>query len=337
MEWALKDLPGVSDLVEFESRLNHVLPKYEDTVICAYDYARFSPAAVADILRTHPMVMIGGILQENPCYVPPEELLQELRERIAYRNRRKELEAAALIQQGLIAVKIPQVPFAVVSGANVPCMEIGGDFFSVTALDEGVVLTIADVSGKGIAAAIMASLLQGMIHEGLLSRASLPDIARGVNEFFCARDLCSKYATLVIARVQPTGELEYLNCAHVPPLIVTARGSVMRLRESNLPVGLLPHASYESATARLRAGNSLILVTDGVTEAQSPAGDFFGDERLETCARRETAAEQVVGSVRLFQAGRPMDDDCTVVELTYLGAARNQEKLRAEVTDSCFQ
>jgi len=341
MEWALKDLPGVSDLVEFESRLNHVLPKYEDTVICAYDYARFSAPAVADILRTHPMVLIGGVLQENPCYVPPEELLLELRERIAYRNRRKELEAAAHIQQGLMAVKLPHLPFAVVSGANAPCTEIGGDFFSATAIDEGVVVTIADVSGKGISAAIMASLLQGMIHEGLTFPASLPDIARRVNEFFCERDLCSKYATLVIARVQPGGELEYLNCAHVPPLIAKARGRVVRLRESNLPLGLLPNAKYESATARLRAGDRLILVTDGVTEAQSPAGDFFGDERLETCAGEQTSAEQVIRSVHLFRAGRPMDDDCTVVELSYLGAlpqrGQNEEKLKAEVLDSCFQ
>jgi len=111
----------------------------------------------------------------------------ELRERIAYRNRRKELEAAALIQRGLMAVRIPQLSFAVVSGANAPCTEIGGDFFSVSAIDEGVAVTIADVSGKGISAAIMASLLQGMIHEGLTSRASFPDIARRVNKCFCER------------------------------------------------------------------------------------------------------------------------------------------------------
>jgi len=153
--------------------------------------------------------------------------------------------------------------------------------------------------------------------------------------------LCSKYATLVFARVQPGGELEYLNCGHVPPLIAISRGSVVRLRESNLPLGLLPNAKYESATARLRAGDRLILVTDGVTEAQSPAGDFFGDERLETCAGEQTSAEQVIRSVHLFRAGRPIDDDCTVVELSYLGArpqrGQNEEKLRAEVLDSCFQ
>lgn len=81
MEWALEDLPGVHDIVEYETRLNHVLPKYHDPVICTYDLSRFDGSLVMDILRTHPMTIIGGILQENPFYVPPDEMLKELGER----------------------------------------------------------------------------------------------------------------------------------------------------------------------------------------------------------------------------------------------------------------
>src|ERR1700730_6561735 len=95
----------------------------------------------------------------------------------------QELEAAAIIQQGLMAVTIPQLPFAVVAGRNIPCSEIGGGFLSVTAIDAGVVVAIADVCGKGISAAIMASQLQGMIHEDLLSRVPLAEIARRANQF----------------------------------------------------------------------------------------------------------------------------------------------------------
>jgi hypothetical protein len=83
MEWALEDLPGVHDIVEYETRLNHVLPKYPDPVVCTYDLARFEASVVVDIMRTHPMVIIGGILQENPFYVPPDEMLRELKERAA--------------------------------------------------------------------------------------------------------------------------------------------------------------------------------------------------------------------------------------------------------------
>jgi hypothetical protein len=81
MEWALVDLPGVEDLIEFETRVNYVVPKYDDTVICAYDLGKFGASIVMYALRTHPVVIIGGLLQENPFFVPPDQLLRELRER----------------------------------------------------------------------------------------------------------------------------------------------------------------------------------------------------------------------------------------------------------------
>jgi hypothetical protein len=81
MEWALVDLPGVDDLIEFETRVNYVVPKYENTVICAYDLTRFGASVAMDALRTHPAVIIGGLLQENPFFVSPEQLLLEIRAR----------------------------------------------------------------------------------------------------------------------------------------------------------------------------------------------------------------------------------------------------------------
>jgi hypothetical protein len=81
MDWALVDLPGVEELIEFETRVNYVVPKYDDMVICAYDLAKFGASAVIYALRTHPVVIIGGLLQENPFFVPPDQLLLEIRER----------------------------------------------------------------------------------------------------------------------------------------------------------------------------------------------------------------------------------------------------------------
>ena len=81
MEWALEDRPGVADIVEYESRLNYILPKYDDTVVCTYDLGRFSAATVMDILRTHPMVIVGEMMQENPFYTPPDDFLRELEAR----------------------------------------------------------------------------------------------------------------------------------------------------------------------------------------------------------------------------------------------------------------
>jgi hypothetical protein len=81
MEWALADLPGVDDLIEFETRVNDVVPKYQNAVICAYDLTKFGASVVMDALRTHPVVIIGGLLQENPFFVSPDQFLLEIRGR----------------------------------------------------------------------------------------------------------------------------------------------------------------------------------------------------------------------------------------------------------------
>jgi hypothetical protein len=81
MEWALVDLPGAEDLIEFETRVNYVVPKYDDMVICVYDLSKFNATVVMDALRTHPVVIVGGLLQENPFFVPPDQFLLEIRER----------------------------------------------------------------------------------------------------------------------------------------------------------------------------------------------------------------------------------------------------------------
>lgn len=83
MEWSLEDFPGTDDIVEYESRLNDVTARFDDVVVCSYDLNRFSASVVMDILRTHPQVIVGGILQENPFYVPPQQFLEELRARTA--------------------------------------------------------------------------------------------------------------------------------------------------------------------------------------------------------------------------------------------------------------
>ena len=89
MEWALLDKPGVDDLLEYETRLNYVLPKYDDAVICTYDLTKIRSAVAMDILRTHPVVIMGGLLHDNPFFVPPDQFLLEIRERRVDRQERK--------------------------------------------------------------------------------------------------------------------------------------------------------------------------------------------------------------------------------------------------------
>jgi hypothetical protein len=86
MEWSLLDKLGVDDLLEYETRLNYVIPKYDDAVICTYDLSKFGASVVIDALRTHPVVLIGGLLQENPFFVPPDQFLLEIREQRSARK-----------------------------------------------------------------------------------------------------------------------------------------------------------------------------------------------------------------------------------------------------------
>jgi len=121
-----------------------------------------------------------------------------------------------------------------------------------------------------------------------------------------------------VAHLKASGSMEFINCGHVQPLLVS-NGAVTRFEESNLPVGLLPAAAYATSRRTLQPGDHLILVTDGVTEAEDPNGEFFGSERLEKAVAAAAPFDEVFNAVRSFCAGTPLGDDCTVLELTYQG------------------
>jgi serine phosphatase RsbU (regulator of sigma subunit) len=235
------------------------------------------------------------------------------------RRYQQELSIAASIQQRLMQVKIPEVPFAQLRGKNLSCKEIGGDFFDAVNTKEGLAVVLADVSGKGVSAALLASTLQGMIYSHLTAGVSLSEVVTAVNRFFTEKMGGEKYATVLLARLRRDGELEYVNCGHVPPLLVCGT-EVLRPPHGNVPVGLLPDARFESATCQMKSGDRFILVTDGVTEAENAMGEFFDDPRLEAAAAKSPTLEGIFSAVTEFCAGNPLNDDCTVVELRYASA-----------------
>ncbi len=258
-----------------------------------------------DILRT--IATEAAALVENAFLVQAEE---------AARRYQQELAIAASIQQRLMQVNIPDVPYARIKATNVPCKEIGGDFFDVISTEDALNVIVADVCGKGISAALLASILQGMVYLQLVQNVPLDQIAAAANRFLCEKSIGEKYATMLVARLHPDGTLEYVNCGHVPPLLVTADG-VNRPTNSNLPVGLLPGVSYESACLQLKRGERLVVVTDGVTEAENAGGEFFGDDRLQELLAGAARFEDVLNTVTTFCAGTALSDDCTVLDLTY--------------------
>jgi serine phosphatase RsbU (regulator of sigma subunit)/pSer/pThr/pTyr-binding forkhead associated (FHA) protein len=277
---------------------------YMDSRFASGDISRVS----SDILRA--IATEAASLIENARLVQAED---------AARRYQQELSIAARIQQRLMAVTIPEVPFARLGGRNLSCKEIGGDFFDAVNTKEGLAVVLADVSGKGVSAALLASTLQGMIYSQLHAGMGLREIVTAVNSFFTHKEIGEKYATLVIARLRPDGELEYVNCGHVQPLLIFGNREVVRPAHGNMPVGLIADAVYESDRAYLHPGDRLVLVTDGVTEAENRSGDFFDNERLEAVAARSQGLEDIFAAVTEFCNGQPLNDDCTVVELLYTG------------------
>jgi sigma-B regulation protein RsbU (phosphoserine phosphatase) len=225
----------------------------------------------------------------------------------------EELKIASDIQQGLMRVRIPELKFARVEAHSLPCKGIGGDFYDVVCMDDGLYIVVADISGKGLSAAILGSTLQGLIYAQLLARQPLAQIAQLTNQFICHKNI-GKYATLVLMRLTAGGEIEYINCGHVQPLIQSGEG-VSPLRNSNLPVGLIASAGYESEQLQIKPGERIVIVTDGVTEAETSHGEAYGDDRLRGLIDRGATLAMILEDVNTFAGGAQLEDDCTLLEI----------------------
>ena len=229
------------------------------------------------------------------------------------RRAQEELEIASRIQQSLMPRQLPATTYAKISARFVPCKEVGGDFYDVVATEDHIDVVIADVSGKGVAAAMLAQTLQGMVYAQMLSEQPLDAIAMMLNRFICTKDV-GKYATMIILRLSKDGWLEYINCGQVHPLLRTTTG-VVSLSQSNFPVGLLEDVAFKSHRVKLEPGTRVLAVTDGVTEAEDATGDFFGTHRMEEAFAKSRNLDEIVEDVSCFCGTAAATDDCTMVEL----------------------
>jgi serine phosphatase RsbU (regulator of sigma subunit) len=260
-----------------------------------------------DLLRS--IAAQAAALVENAQLAEAEE---------AARRYEQELAISSNIQQRLMKVVIPETPFARVAARNIPCKDIGGDFFDVVAANGSLSVVVADVCGKGVSAALMASILQGMVYTQLMAGLPLAQIAAVANHFLCQKELGEKYATMTIGRLHHDGRLEMINCGHVPPVLFLA-GKVERTEPHNFAIGLIDGVEYQTVGFELRPADHLLVVTDGTTEAQNARDEFFGDERLEQAAAQAGGCEAILAALDAFRGETPFQDDCTVLELTYTG------------------
>src|SRR3984957_9924327 len=192
-----------------------------------------------------------------------------------------EIEIASQIQKTLLPKAMPNTSELSVAGSTLSCHSVGGDCFDVISLGSGRYgFFVGDVSGKGISAALLATLLQGVFFTTAAMDIALPGVFSRVNQYLCERSGDDRYATVFYGVLSKSGALEYVNAGHVPPLILRRSGAIDALGSANFPVGMFPEVDYQTASVSLDAGEFLVIYTDGVSEAANVRGELFEEAGL---------------------------------------------------------
>ncbi len=235
-----------------------------------------------------------------------------------------ELSLARSIQQGLLPRQLPQTDYFELQATTMPCRTVGGDYYDVIPLPgERFGITVADVSGKGLPAAMMAVTLQGAFSAVAAGDPGLEELFRRVNEFLCERTPADMYATVFYGVLDRSGRFNFVNAGHVPPLIIRAQGGINLLDAASFPLGMFAGVTFSVESVQLEPGDQIVIFSDGVTEAQNAIQDFFGEERLkavvEICASQpaQDICSRVMAAVEDFVGSAPQADDLTVTALRF--------------------
>jgi sigma-B regulation protein RsbU (phosphoserine phosphatase) len=185
-------------------------------------------------------------------------------------------------------------------------------------------VVIADVSGKGVSSALLASFLQG-VFIGAAGGLEIPEALTRINNFITERGEHGKYATLFCANILKSGQMTWSNAGHCLPLLARADGSIEALGTTSMPVGMVPGIMFSVEQTQLRPGDRLVLCTDGVTEAENAAGEFFGKTRLRDAVQSAQATgcrdmhDTIQRKISEFTGGAEQSDDVTLVVIEYAG------------------
>jgi serine phosphatase RsbU (regulator of sigma subunit) len=239
----------------------------------------------------------------------------------------QELSIARTIQQALLPHGLNDFPHLAVTGVHFPCTEVGGDYFDVVPVTKDrTAILIADVSGKGLGAALLTTMLQGAL-SGMTMGAEPVKVFNHINRFLCRHAEVGRYATMFIGLLGKDGVLEYIKAGHPSPLLLR-KGKVSELyTEGSFPVGLIPEAEYTSARLKLEPEDTLVLFSDGVTEAENTVHELFELARLSEVlashpgASVEELQQAILDAVRAFTKGAHQSDDLTLLVVRYRKAA----------------
>src|SRR5262245_12684924 len=253
-----------------------------------------------------------------------EILQREIDEAQAMKRRdarqQKEFEDARMIQRGLLPTVMPQTSGVQLASSWRPANGVGGDCFDALTFPGGAVgITIADVAGKGVPAALLMSNLQAAVRAFAQEGAATSTVATSVNRLLCRNMAPGRFVTFCYVRLDvAAGRLTFANAGHNPPLLVHADGRIDTLAPGGTVLGVFAEGAYEQGEFPIAPGDRLVLYTDGITEGRNAAGDEFGEERLaaSAVAHRARPAEDILAAiladVEAFNGGA-YEDDATLI------------------------
>jgi sigma-B regulation protein RsbU (phosphoserine phosphatase) len=237
--------------------------------------------------------------------------------------QQRDEEEARMIQRGLLPSKLPSLSGYGLAGGWRPASGVGGDCYDVLSFEDGQIgLSIADVCGKGLPAALLMSNLQAAVRAFAHDTARPHSVCASVNRLLCRNMISGRFVTFCYVRVDGPGQtISYSVAGHNPPILLRRSGDVIRLTTGGTVLGVFPEVAFEEDTLPLMAGDRLVLFTDGITEARNAAGDEYEDARLIDALRRHRALpasdlQQRLLAEALAFAGGTLQDDATLIVLT---------------------
>ena len=244
-------------------------------------------------------------------------------------QRTHDLNQAAEIQQAILPAGPPEHAVLDVAGHNKSCRTVGGDYYDFFEYGDGRLgLVLGDVAGKGMSAAMLMSNLQARVQILAETPEDLCGMFSRLNKAIAVNSPINRFITLFFVIIESAGnEMNYCNAGHNPPLVICADGSVKHLEVLGPVLGMLPEAGYEERRSAFGPGDLLVVFSDGVTEAENPEGEEYGDDRLAEwlVSRRDRPAVELVAGVLeeidRFTGGAPAADDVTLVVARYPDSA----------------
>lgn len=232
----------------------------------------------------------------------------------------QELGMARQVQMALSPTAFKQPEHFEVVAQSVPSRYVGGDFYDFMPIkDDRSVLALGDVSGKGVAAALLAAMAQGALQAQFAANLPLTDVITSLNKVLVQRSASNRFITLFCGVVDRDGHLTYINAGHNPPILARTTGEIETLSTKSVLLGAFDFVEYKTRQTQLLPGDVVVMYTDGVTEAVNTANEMFGEERLERLIQDSVtlAAEQIkqriLDEVLAFTHGLPQGDDITLV------------------------